>query len=376
MNEDYYEVLGVKRDASEQDIKKAYRKLALKYHPDKNQGDKAAEDKFKTAAEAYAVLSDKEKRGIYDRYGHQGLKAQGAGGFSGFDSDIFRGFEDILGDFFGFGGFGRRGGGSRARQGRSLEQVLDLTFMEAYEGLEKKVKVTKNENCETCSGSGLRPGANRQTCGTCGGHGQVQIQSGIFAMSQTCPTCRGEGQIVDTKDRCRTCFGRGVQEKTSEISVKVQPGVATGMRLRVRGKGEPGQNGGPAGDLYLVMRVGNHEHFERREDDLYAQVPISFGQAALGTMLTIPTLQGPEQLKIPSGTQSGTRFRIKRGGFSVLGRPGSFGDLYVQVVVETPTKLNKRERELLEELEEERSGKHKDEDKSIFQKVKDFFQAH
>ncbi len=371
MKQDFYDVLQVDRNADEKVIKKAYRKQALAYHPDKNPGDKEAEEKFKLAAEAYAVLSDKDKRAVYDRYGHEGLSARGGSGFSGFNQDIFSGFEDIFGDLFGFGG-GRRRSQTRARQGRSLEQLLELTFMEAFEGVEKTVKITKNENCEVCTGSGLRSGAQRKTCGTCGGVGQVQVQTGIFAMSRTCHVCRGEGQTVDTRDRCRSCYGEGQVKKTSEISVMVQAGVDTGMRLKVRGKGEPGQHGGPPGDLYLVIKVQPHEFFERRGDDLIASLPISFSQAALGADVVIPTIQGEEHLNIPAGTQTGAVFRIKRAGFSVLGRPASYGILHLQVVVETPTKLSKRERELYEELAQLHSEKPKT-DKSIIQKVKDFF---
>ena len=373
MKQDYYEALGVDRNASDQEIKKAYRKMAMKYHPDKNPDDKAAEDKFKLAAEAYQVLSDKEKKAIYDQYGHDGLKASGSGGFSGFNSDIFGGFEDILGDFLGFG---RRGGGrqsaNRPRAGRSLEQLLEVSFMEAYNGGEKTISVTKNERCHICDGKGLRAGANPSKCGTCAGMGRVQMQTGIFSMTRTCPTCHGEGHSIDPKDRCRTCYGKGVNEKTSDIKVVVQPGVDTGMRLKVRGKGEDGINGGPPGDLYLLIKVDTHEHFERRGDDLYASVPISVSQATLGTTLDIPTLQGPEKLKVPEGTQSGTVFRIRRAGFSILGRPASYGDLHLQVVVETPTRLSKRQRELFEELRKLES-EHGDEEKSIFQKVKEFF---
>jgi len=374
-NLDYYEVLGVERGASENEIKKAYRKMAMKYHPDKNQGDKAAEEKFKAAAEAYSVLSDQEKRQLYDRYGHQGLKSQGVGGFSGFDADIFGDFGDILGDFFGFGR--RRGrGGSRPRQGRSLEQRVTLTFMEAYEGVEKEINVRKMDNCEVCGGDGLRAGARKTSCGTCGGAGQVYMQTGILSVSQPCPTCQGQGQIVDPQDRCRTCFGRGKVEKEEKLEVKITAGVDTGMRMRVSGRGEPGENGGPPGDLYLVLEVQPHEHFERREDDLIAQIPISFSQAALGTTLEIPTLQGKEKLKIPEGTQSGTTFTIRRAGFSVVGRPGSFGKLHLVVVVKTPTKLSKKERQLLEELGTLNDERDDEEEKSIFQKVKDFFQHH
>lgn len=373
--QDYYELLGVERNAGEGEIKKAYRKLAMKYHPDKNPGDNEAEEKFKAAAEAYAVLSDKEKRALYDRYGHAGLKAGaagGAGGF-GFDSDAFAGFEDILGDFFGFGRRSGRRGGDYPQPGRSLEMLLDLSFMDAYHGIDKTVSVTKNENCGTCGGGGVRAGASKKTCSTCGGAGQVQVQSGFFAMTRTCHSCRGQGQMISPEDRCRTCYGKGMVEKESEITVHVAAGVDTGMKLKVKGKGEPGRNGGPPGDLYLVIRVGDHEHFHRRGEDLYAQVPITFSQAALGTEIEVPTLQGPEKLKIPEGTQNGTRLTLKRAGFSVLGRPASYGDLYIDVVVVTPTKLSKKERELYKEIAKLHSEKVEESGKSVFQRVKDFF---
>jgi len=369
--QDYYEILGVDRSASDQEIKKAYRRLAMKYHPDKNPGDKAAEDQFKGAAEAYQVLSDQEKRSIYDRYGHQGLKAQGNSGFSGFDSDVFSGFEDILGDFFGFGRGSRSR--SRVRQGANLEQVLDITFIEAFEGVEKNVKLVKNEACDTCAGQGLRAGAQRHTCTTCGGIGQVQVQSGFFAIARTCPTCGGAGQQIRPEDRCRTCYGKGLVEKESELKVQVQPGVDTGMRLKVRGAGEASPNGGPPGDLYLLIRVEEHEYFRREGDHLFAVAPISFSQAALGTTLEIPTLTEEKKLDVPEGTATGTKFRMKRGGFSILGRPSSFGDLFVEVKVTTPTKLTKRERELFQEIANINHEKTKEESRSVFQKVKDFF---
>lgn len=371
--QDYYEVLGVDRSASDSEIKKAYRRMAMKYHPDKNPGDTEAEDKFKSAAEAYQVLSDQEKRSVYDRYGHQGLKAQGSGGFSGFNSEAFSGFEDILGDFFGFGRRSR--GGSRARQGQSLEQVLDLTFDEAYNGIEKTVTVRKNENCGTCSGSGLRAGAKKHTCSTCGGVGQVQVQSGFFAIARTCPNCSGTGQIIRPEDRCRTCYGKGVEEKESDIKVQVQGGVDTGMRLKVHGGGEPGSNGGPPGDLYLLIRVEDHEFFRREGDHLFAVAPISYSQAALGTTLPVPTVSGEKKLVIPEGTQTGTKFRIKRAGFSIVGRPASFGDLYIEVKITTPKKLTKKERELLTELAKLNDEETNEAPKSVFQRVKDFFQG-
>lgn len=372
-NRDYYAILGVGRDASDQEIKKAYRKMAVKFHPDKNPGDASAEDKFKEAAEAYSVLSDKEKRSIYDRYGEQGLKASG-GGFSGFDESIFSGFEDILGDLFGFGFGGRRRQrtGTRARPGNHIEMILDLSFDEAYEGVEKKVSIKRWETCEACSGQGLKSGAKPQTCPTCGGMGQVQMQSGFFAINRTCGTCRGAGQSIREKDRCETCGGKGAIEKEAEVKVPVASGVDTGMKLKVRGQGEAGQYGGPPGDLYLVIRVAPHESFVRKGDDLYAELPITFCQAAMGTEMDIPTLQGDEKLRIPEGTQTGSRFRIKRAGFSVLGRPSSYGDLYLDVIVVTPMKLTQRERELFGEMAEI-EGNRVSERRSVFQKVKDLF---
>lgn len=377
MKQDFYEVLGVDRNASKDEIKKAYRKMAIKYHPDKNPNDAEAEENFKLAAEAYQVLSDQDKRAVYDRYGHEGLSGMGAGGggFSGFDSDIFGGFEDILGDFFGFGrgrGRGRGRGGSRARQGRSLEQLMELTFMEAFEGCEKTVKVRKKESCDTCSGKGLRDGAEMRTCNTCAGMGHVQVQTGFLAMSRTCHVCKGAGKTIDPGDRCRDCYGEGLVDRTSELTVAVKPGVDTGMRMKLPGKGEAGQFGGPPGDLYLVIKVLPHEHFEREGDDLHATVRLTFPQAALGTELVIPTLQDKETLKVAEGTQSGTVFTISRAGFSILGRPNRYGDLHLKVHVETPTKLNKRQRELLEELAETLPKKERGH-KSIFQKMKAMF---
>lgn len=368
--QDFYDVLGVSRNASESEIKKAYRKMALKYHPDKNPGDTAAEDKFKLAAEAYQVLSDPEKKALYDQYGHDGLRGRAGGGFSGFDSSAFSGFEDILGDFFGFGGRGRR---NRARPGRSLEQVLDISFEEAYRGVEKEISIRKNESCDTCGGDGLRAGAEKKTCSTCGGVGQVQMQSGIFAVSRTCPTCNGSGSKIDPQDRCRSCGGAGMVERESNISVKIQSGVDTGMRLKLRGRGEPGENGGPPGDLYLVIRVAEHEYFERQGDNLFGIVPLSFSQAALGDEIEIPTMEGTERIRIPEGTQSGTKFRIRRAGFSILGRPASFGDLIVETRVITPEKLSKRERELFEEMADLRNEAHQKEHKSVFQRMKELF---
>ncbi|PIE01056.1 MAG: molecular chaperone DnaJ [Acidobacteria bacterium] len=375
MKQDYYTVLGVSRQASDQEIKKAYRKMAIQYHPDKNQGDKNAEEKFKEAAEAYEVLSNREKRELYDRYGHEGLRSQGSG-FSGFDSSAFRGFEDILGDFFnfGFGGGGRSQRRSRMKQGRSIEQLLKISFKEAYTGVEKKIDVTRNEVCEKCHGQGMKEGAKMQNCQRCQGSGQVLSQSGFFTMSMTCPSCRGQGQTINPQDMCRACDGTGLEESVGKVSVKVYPGVETGMKLRVKGQGEAGQYGGPPGDLYLVIQVEDHELFQREGNDLHALLPITFSQAALGTKIEVPTMDGSHELHIPAGTQSGSRFKIAKAGFPVLGHPTRKGHLFVTAQVFTPKRLSKEARALFEELSKIEDNPNL-EKRSVFQKVKDFFDS-
>lgn len=378
MKRDYYEVLGVSRQASDQEIKKAYRKKAIQYHPDKNPGNVEAEEKFKEAAEAYEVLSNQEKRELFDRYGHEGLRAQSSGGFSGFDSSAFRGFEDILGDFFNFGfGGGSRGGSrrqSRMRQGRSIEQLLTLTFEEAFFGADKDIEVSRNEVCQTCQGQGMKKGAQMRNCARCEGTGQVLSQTGFFTMSMTCPSCRGQGQTIDPKDLCQNCDGTGLEEKVGSVSVKIYPGIETGMKMRVKGQGEAGQFGGPPGDLYLVVQVEDHEFFKRDGNHIHATLPIHFSQAALGTVIDVPTLEKDHSLEIPAGTQSGTQFRIARAGFPVIGHPTRRGDLYVTVQLITPKKVKGEMRELFEKLAK-LEGDTIVEKKSVFQKVKDFFEG-
>ena len=369
---DYYEVLGVSRNASDQEIKSAYRKLALQYHPDRNPGSHEAEEKFKEAAEAYSILSDTQKRANYDRFGHAGVGG-GAGGFGGFDPNVFSDFSDILGDIFGFGdlfGGGRRGG-SRAQRGADLRYDLDLTFEEAAFGTTTKIKVPRHETCAECSGSGAQKGSGPATCPTCNGYGQVRFQQGFFSITRTCSHCHGSGQIV--KNRCTVCHGEGriVREKTLEI--KIPPGVDSDSKLRISGEGDAGGKGGPAGDLYVVLNVHEHEFFERREHDLYCHIPISFAQAALGAQIKVPTLEGEEEkLTVPQGTQSGSTFRVKGRGVSKRGGSAR-GDLFVTLDVVVPTKLNREQKDLLTKLASTLETENKPIQKKILERVKEIF---
>ena len=342
---DYYEVLGVSRDAGDTEIKQAYRKLALKYHPDRNPGDKEAEENFKEAAEAYEVLRDREKRQIYDQFGHEGLEGRGFSGFSGFE-DIFASFGDIFEDFFGFGT--RMGRRSRARQGRSLRYDLELTLEDAFHGKEEEVVFDRLETCDTCKGSGLSPGSEPQICATCQGRGQVIRSQGFFQISTTCPACHGDGQIIS--DPCRDCGGKGKTRVERSINVKIPSGVDTGSQLRLRGEGEPGEYGGPPGDLFVIIHLKEHEFFTREEDNLICQVPISFVQAALGDTLMIPLLGEDEghELHIRQGTQPGDVLKIPGKGMPSLRGYHGKGDIYVKIVVKVPEKLDQHQRELLE----------------------------
>jgi len=369
---DYYEVLGVDRQANPQEIKSAYRRLALKYHPDKNPGDKDAEEKFKEAAEAYSVLSDPNKRAQYDRFGHAGVNV-GTGGFGGFDPDIFADFSDILGDFFGFGdvfGSSRRRRANQPQRGSDLRYDLRISFEDAVFGVKTKIKIPRQENCPVCEGTGAKPGEGRVTCNTCGGLGQLRYQQGFFTISRTCPQCHGSGQVI--RHRCTECRGSGRISKERVLELKIPAGVDNGSRLRVAGEGEAGVNGGPPGDLYVVIEVEEHPFFKRQGNDIYCELPISFTQAALGDEVTIPTLQGKEKLKIPEGTQTGTVFRLKgRGVVSLNGR--GQGDQLVTVTVVTPTRLSKRQRELLQQLAEESRNEPQEDSSGLFEKVKDIF---
>ena len=341
--QDYYDILGVRRDASDDELKKNYRKLAMKYHPDRNPGDKAAEEKFKETAEAYEVLRDPQKRRLYDQYGHEGLRGTGFRGFSGFE-DIFSTFGDIFEDFFGFGTTRRR---SAARRGADLRYDLTLSFEEAAFGKETEIEIVKPVQCDTCEGSGSKPGTYPVKCPGCEGRGQVTRSQGFFTISTTCHHCNGEGKIIT--DPCKECGGTGKVKKKKKVSVKIPGGVESGSRLRLRGEGEEGVKGGISGDLYVVLHVEDHPFFEREGKDIICQIPISFTQAALGAEIDIPTLNGTKKIQVPKGTQSGHIFRLKgEGAYSLRGGPR--GSQIVQVIVKTPTKLSKKQEELLREL--------------------------
>jgi molecular chaperone DnaJ len=368
---DYYEILGVQRGATEQEIKSAYRKLALQYHPDRNPNNPDAEEKFKECSEAYAILADSEKREMYNRFGHAGVGAGAPGG--GFDPSVFQDFGDIFGEFFGFGdlfGGGRSGGRTRAQRGADLREDITIEFEEAAFGAEKQIAYRKHELCEKCNGSGSAQGKAPASCRSCSGRGQVRYQQGFFSIARTCPTCHGAGSVIS--DPCTNCRGEGrvVQQKT--IDAKIPAGVEDGTRIRFTGMGEAGVHGGPPGDLYLVLRVKQHAFFERQGNDLYCVVPISYTQAAVGTEIQVPTLEGEQTLKIPEGTQSGTVLKLRGKGVPVLNGHGK-GNLFVEVRVQTPTKLTKRQRELLQELQGISQVENKPQRTSILDKMKDIF---
>jgi molecular chaperone DnaJ len=371
---DYYEVLGVTKVAAIEEIKTAYRKAAMNWHPDRNPANKEeAEVKFRECSEAYSVLSDPKKRQVYDTYGHAGLSNSGAGG--GFDGTVFQDFHDIFGDFFGFEdlfGGGRRGGRGRSQRGSDLRYDMTLTFEEASAGVTTKVKLPRQEYCESCNGTGAKKGTGVVACQSCGGRGQIAYQQGFFTITRTCPACQGAGQII--RERCVECRGQGRIEREKVIELRIPPGVDSGTRLRVTGEGEAGPNGGPNGDLYVVLEVKEHPFFERRGADLYCTIPLSVAQAALGTELQVPGLNGEEKLKIPEGTQSGAVFRVKGKGLADP-RGGGKGDLYYHVCVLTPTKLTREQRKLMEQLGAMLKVENKpaDRNSSIFDKVKDIF---
>jgi molecular chaperone DnaJ len=362
-------VLGVARTAGEQEIKSAYRKVAMRFHPDRNPGNPEAEERFKEASEAYAVLADAGKRAQYDRYGHAAVS--GVSGAGGFDPTVFQDFHDIFGEFFGFGdilGGGRRR--TRAQRGADVRHDLTLTFEEAAFGAAREVKIHRYETCEKCGGTGSASGQGATTCSTCGGRGQVRYQQGFFSVSRTCSACSGTGSVIT--DPCSKCHGEGRAPRDRVLEVKVPPGVEEGTRIRYAGQGDAGVHGGPAGDLYIVLTVKEHPFFEREGNHLYCRLPISFPQAALGAEVKVPTLEGEYLLKIPAGTQSGATFRLRGKGIASL-NGGGHGDLYVRVQVHTPAKLTKRQRELLRELEEGAAVENKPERASLFDKVKDIF---
>ena len=369
---DYYETLEVSRTATEQEIKSSYRKLALKFHPDRNPGDKKAEEKFKEAAEAYAILSDADKRARYDRFGHAGV-----GGAQGFDPSQFTGFEDIfsgLGDIFGFGGGGRRSGPQR---GADLRYDLEIKFEQSAKGVETAIQIPRSEPCDTCSGNGAAPGTSPTTCPQCRGTGQLRYQQGFFTVARTCSQCRGAGKVIAKP--CATCRGEGTVEKMRKLSVKIPAGIATGQRLRLSGEGESGTLGGPPGDLYVVIFVREHEFFQRDGNDLHCTVPLAFTTLALGGEIQVPGLDGDETLKIPESTQTGTTFKLRGKGMpDVSGR--GHGDLLVTVQAMTPKKLTREQKKLLEQLAatlpEQKikpSARDDEDDRGIFGKVKDIF---
>src|SRR6476620_12517407 len=367
---DYYEVLEVSQTATDQEIKSAYRRLAVKYHPDKNPNDAGAEEKFKEAAEAYSVLQDAEQRRRYDRFGHAGVSSSAGAGNWG--APGFGGIEDILGDLFGFGDvFGGARSGSRrtaAQRGADLRYDLEITLEEAANGLTAQLRIPRLEGCETCKGSGAASGTQPETCQTCAGTGQVRYQQGFFSVARTCGACRGAGRVIKTP--CKDCNGAGRVEREKQMEVKIPAGVETGSRLRVQGEGEAGTQSGPSGDLYVVIHVAEHEQFERQGSNLYEAVPVTFAQAALGSEIFVKTLGGEEKLKIPMGTQTGTVFRLKSKGMPQLGGRGK-GDLFVSVSLVTPTSLTREQRRLLEQLAE---VENKDlEDKGLVDKVRDIF---
>jgi len=362
---DYYDVLGVSRDADEEDIKKAYRKLAMKHHPDRNPGDREAEERFKEAAEAYEVLRDQEKRDIYDRYGHDGLAGTGFRGFTGFD-DIFSSFGDLFEEFFGFGS--RTGRRTRAKKGNSLRYDLEMTLEDAFSGKEQEISFKKWVSCESCHGSGMKPGTEPKACTTCGGRGQIFRSQGFFQISTTCPACGGEGRIV--VDPCKECSGRGKIRMDRKINLKIPPGVDTGSQLRLQGEGEAGENGGPPGDLFVVIQVKDHDFFKRDGEHLLCEIPVSFVQAALGNTLTIPVLgdEGGGELHIPAGTQPGDILTLPGLGMPSL-QKHKRGDLFVRVSVKIPKKLSSRQKELLEEYARSEGIKESKETKKFWQKI-------
>ncbi len=363
---DYYEVLGVERNADADGLKKAFRKLAMQFHPDRNPGDKEAEEKFKEASEAYEVLTDGDKRARYDRFGHQGM--EGFGGGSGFNNVNIN---DIFGEIFGdiFGGGGRQRGGARNR-GADLRYNLEIGFEEAAFGTEVTVKIPRPKRCDVCEGTGSKT-KQRRTCPTCGGAGEVRFTQGFFAVARTCNQCGGSGQAV--ADPCKTCKGSGKTESITELSVKIPPGVDTGTRVRLAGEGEPGEMGGPPGDLYVVVQVRPHAIFHREEYEVLCELPLTFVQAALGAQLDVPTLDGMVKMKVPEGTQSGKIFRLKGKGIPHLQGSGR-GDQHVRVTVETPQSLSSKQRELLEKFAEASGEEVNPQSKGFWGKVKDLFE--
>lgn len=368
---DYYEVLGVERNVSEADLKKAFKRMAMKHHPDRNPDSTEAEEKFKEAKEAYEVLADAQKRAAYDQFGHAGVDPSMGGGGGGAGASFSDVFGDIFGDVFGGGGPGR-GGGHRAQRGADLRYNLELSLEDAVKGTTVKIRVPTSVTCATCGGSGAKKGSTPDTCSTCGGVGQVRMQQGFFSLQQTCPQCRGTGQII--KDPCGKCHGEGKTQETKTLSVKVPPGVDNGDRIRLSGEGEAGDRGAPSGDLYVQVGVKEHPLFHREDNNLYSEVPISFVTAATGGTLEVPTLDGRVKLKIPAETQSGKLFKLRGKGVKSV-RGGPVGDLLCRVLVETPVNLNSKQKALLKEFEDSMSKngtRHSPKEHSWLDGVKNF----
>jgi molecular chaperone DnaJ len=368
---DYYEVLGVGREAGDQAIKGAYRKLALQFHPDRNPDNPEAEEKFKEASEAYSVLSDAQKRAAYDRFGHAGLQGA-AGAPGGFDPSQFSDFSDILGDLFGFndlfGGGGRRR--NRAQRGEDVRYDLEIEFEQAVFGMSAEIQVPRMEACDRCNATGAEPGSGATTCPTCHGRGEILYQQSFLSIRRTCSTCNGGGQII--RNPCTQCRGQGYRQMQRKLKINIPAGVDDGTRLRLSHEGQSGGNGGPPGDLYVFLKVKEHPFFERREHDLHCTIPMNIAQAALGTEIDVPTLEGPHKLKIPEGTQNGAQFKLRHKGVAVLN--GSHrGDLYVHVEVKVPTRLTRDQRKLFEQLKGTLPVDNAPNQKGLFDKVKDYF---
>ena len=377
---DYYEILGISRNASSEEIKKAYRRLAVKYHPDKNRDNsKEAEEKFKEVSEAYKILSDGEKREIYDQYGHAGLQADvgaGGGGFTGFDFDPFKIFDEVFGQRSSSGGgifdnfFGGRTGVREGQPGSDLRYSLEITFKEAAFGTEKEIQVPRYETCSNCRGSGVKSGSSPQTCPSCGGTGSIAVSQGFFSMSRTCTQCHGRGTII--KDPCKECRGSGRVRRTRRVKVKIPAGIDNGSHLRLAGQGEAGLRGGPAGDLYITTRVRPHPIFKREGDTVICEIPITFTQAALGGEIRVPTLNGRARLKVPPGTQTNKIFRLRKMGIPRLHSSGR-GDQWVKVIIETPVNLSAEQKQLLKRLEEVGRGNGQPKARDFFNKVRQIF---
>ncbi len=375
---DYYEVLGVVRESTEVEITKAYRKLAMKYHPDRNHGDaaKESEEKFKEAKEAYETLTDANKRAAYDRFGHAGVN-NGPGGPGGFGGEGFGGFADAFGDIFSdiFGGGGARGGRNAVYRGADLRYSMELTLEQAAAGYDTEIRVPSWDSCEACEGTGAKPGTSSKTCGTCNGAGQVRMTQGFFSIQQTCPTCRGSGKVIP--DPCTACHGAGRVKQNKVLEVSIPAGIDEGQRIRLSGKGEPGMNGGPTGDLYVEIHIKRHDVFQRDGDDLHCEVPVTFTTAALGGEVEVPTIDGRTKLTIAEGTQAGKTLRMR--GKGIKGVRASYpGDLYCHIVVETPVRLTEKQKKLLREFDtsiKAGGSKHSPQEKSFVDRMKGFFTA-